>query len=843
MKIPLSWLKDYIDIDLGLEDLARTMTMVGLEVEEITLIGLPKPAGKGPQEFKITGLPWDKEKFVVAQINEVNQHPNADRLVLCQLDDGNGEITVLTGAPNLFEYRGKGRLAEPIKVAYAKVGAELYDGHKPGYELTKIKKTKIRGVESFSMVCSEKELGISDEHEGIIILDADAPTGMPLVDYMGDAVYEIAILPNMIRDASVIGVARELSAATGKPLKMPERQVKPNGPSIEGKVNIKITDPELNPRFVFGLIENVNLVDSPYWVQRRLRMAGMRPINAIVDATNYVMLETGEPLHAFDYDILLERAGGKTPTIITRAAEDGEKLVTLDNIERTLDTNAIMVTDEKGSLALAGIMGGLESEVTETTKNVLLEGACWNFINVRRTSSALHLNSEAGYRFARGIHPELAPWGVGLGLDRMAQWSGGLVYEGFVDNYPAPVEDPVITVDEAYVHWKLGVNLSAEQIAEILRKLEFECTVSGTAVTAKTPPHRMDIGTGVIGKADLLEEIARVYSYDNIPGTMLAAELPPQRNNPSLELETRVQDLMAEMGVQEVITYRLTSAEREARIAPEGSAEEKAYITLANPIAPERSVMRQNLLASVMEILEKNARLSERISIFEIGSVFLPVEGEALPKEAQRMAVAMTGKRYPFAWDLPESGELDFYDLKGVLEGLLNRLQVRGYSFVSAAHSSMHPGKCAQIVVNEKVVATFGELHPKVKPQYDLLDPAVYIAELDLDVLLQMVPLSFEINPVSIFPPVLEDIAVVVDENVNADQLEALIRQTGGKLLADVQLFDVFRGEQIGAGKKSMAYSLTYQAEDHTLSAKEATSLRNKIVKRLARELDAQLRA
>jgi phenylalanyl-tRNA synthetase beta chain len=844
MKIPLSWLKDYININLGLEDLARTMTMVGLEVEEIHVVGLPMPEGQGRQEFKITGLSWDPEKFVVGQINEVNPHPDADRLVLCQLDDGSGEITVLTGAPNLFEYKGKGRLEQPLKVAYAKEGAVLYDGHKPGYELTKLKRTKIRGVESFSMVCSEKELGISDEHEGILILDADAPTGKPLAEYMGDAVFEVAILPNMIRDACMIGVARELSAVTGEPLKMPQRSVAVTGPAIEGKAFIQITDSTLNPRFVLGLLEGVKPQESPYWVQRRLRLAGMRPINTIVDATNYVMLETGQPLHAFDYDVLKERAGGKAPTIITRAAQDGEKLMTLDDIERTLDTNTILVTDTAGPLSLAGVMGGLESEVTSKTKNVLLEGANWNFINVRRTTSGLHLNSEAGYRFARAIHPELAAWGVELGLDRMAAWGGGQIAQGLVDEYPAPVSDPVVSISEDEVTRKLGIPLTAAQISDILSRLEFTCTIDGSTVSAKTPPHRMDIGTGVIGKADLIEEIARIYNYDNIPETRLAAELPPQRNNPQLELEERVKDLMVAMGFQEVITYRLTSPEREARILPEGEGyTEKTYVSLANPIAPERSVMRQNLLASVLEILERNVRLDERLAIFEIGSIFLPVEGQVLPEESNRLAIAMSGKRFNFAWDLPESGELDFYDLKGVLENLLNHLQVKEYTFKPVSQPSYHPGKSAEVIVDGQSVATFGELHPRVKQQYDFLEPAVLVAEVDLPVLLSLVPLSFAINPVSVFPPVLEDIAVVVDEAVNADQLEALIRQTGGKLLADVQLFDVFRSSQIGEGKKSMAYSLTYQAQDHTLTAEESTTLRNKIIKRLERELGAKLRS
>ena len=843
MKIPLSWLKEYIDIDLSIEELARTLTMVGLEVEEILVAGLAMPPENSKQEFKISGLSWDPEKIIVAQIDEVMPHPNADRLTLCRLNDGKEELIVLTGAPNLYEYKGKGPLQRPLKVAYAREGAVIYDGHQPGFQLTKLKRTKIRGVESFSMVCSEKELGISEEHEGIIVLELDAPTGMALADYMGDAVFDVSILPNMIRDASMVGVARELSAVTGKALKIPKRTMAANGANIAGKVSINIKDPALNPRFVLGLITNVALKESPYWVQKRLRLAGMRPINAIVDATNYVMLETGEPLHAFDYDVLVKRAGGQAPTIITRAAAEGEKLMTLDDVERTLDGNTILVTDTAGPLSLAGIMGGLESEVTDSTRNVLLEGASWNFINVRKTASALHLNSEAGYRFARGVHPALADWAVNLCLERMHQWSGGTVSESLVDNYPLPPQDPEVTVSETVVLQKLGVLIPADEIAAILTRLDFDCRVNGVEVTAKTPPHRLDIGTGVIGKADLIEEIARIYSYNNIPETNLSDELPNQRNNLKLDLEERIKDSLANLGLQEVITYRLTSPERELRIYPKNeSGQLPSYVRLINPSAPERSVMRRSLLASVLEIVEKNIRLRDHLSFFEIGPVFIPSDQGELPQEPQYLSIAITGVRSEASWDLPAAGLLDFYDLKGVIESLLADLHVENVRFEPVQHDSFHPGKTAGIMVNGTEIGVFGELHPRVKENYDYLDAPVLAAEINMAALIACVPFNFVINPVPVFPPVLEDIAVIVDEAIPADRVEALIRQTGGKTLSDVRLFDVFRSPQIGDGKKSLAYSMTYQSQDHTMSANESTALRNKIVKRLERELGAQLR-
>lgn len=843
MKIPLSWLKDYIDLNLPLDELAKVLTMIGLEVEDVAVVGLEMPEQSDHHEFKMEGLTWAPDKFVVAQIDEVMPHPNADRLVLCRLNDGTGELIVLTGAPNLLEYRGVGPLERPLKVAYAREGAVLYDGHQPGFVLTTLKRAKIRGVDSFSMVCSEKELGISEEHEGIIILDDDAPTGMPLVDNMGDAVYEVSILPNMIRNASIIGVARELSAALDIPMRKPDDRVNATGASIEGQVEIDIQNPDLNPRFVLGLIRGVEQKPSPYWVQRRLRLAGMRPINSVVDATNYVMLETGEPLHAFDYDILKQRAGGKTPTIITRPANPGETLTTLDEVERKLEPYMVLVTDTAGPLSLAGIMGGLESEITSQTQNVLLEGASWNFVNIRKAATNLHLNSEAGYRFSRGVHPELAPWAVKLCLRRMAEWANGGIAKGLIDAYPAPVVDPVVKLTPAQVKRLLGIELSALEIAGILTRLEFVCEVAGDMVTAKAPPHRLDIGEGVVGQADLMEEIARLYNYDHIPETSLADMLPPAHRNLKYERIEYLRDLLANLGLQEVINYRLTTPQREMRILPAGSKQtDLPYVELKNPTSPERSYMRRNLLASVMETLEKNSRLRESLAFFELGPVFIPVDGEVLPDENFRLAIAMTGKRSLPAWDLPDAGNQDFYDLKGIIEAVIRAFHIEGVEYMRGDSPSYHPGKCATIRAGNLELGTFGELHPEVKGNYDLSAAPVLAADIDVSALISLVPELFSVEPVPTFPPVLEDIAIIVDEALPVDRVMGLIRQTGGKLLTDVALFDIYRGDQIGTGKKSLAFSLTYQSGDHTLTAPETTSLRNKIVRRLEHEIGAVLR-
>ncbi len=843
MKLPLSWLKDYIDLDgLSVEDIARMLTLAGMEVDEIKYAGLPMPDTSATgmhsserHEFKTSGIGWDRDKIVVAEIREVKPHPNADKLTLLDLFDGQQDQVVLTGAPNIFHLKGTGKLPKPLKVAYAKEGSVIYDGHADGLVLTTLKRAKIRGVESYSMTCSEKELGISEEHEGIILLDDDAPVGMPLVDYMGDAVLDISILPNMARNANVIGIARELAALTGRSLKKPTIEYKTEGESVEKLVSIEIGEPELNPRFVLGLIRNVEIKPSPYKIQRRLRLAGIRAISNIVDATNYAMLDQGEPLHAFDYDVLKERAGKNNIKIITRSAKDGEKLITLDGNERTLTSTNVLVCDEKGSLSLAGVMGGSESEVTDKTKNILLEGAAWNFINIRKTAQQHNLPSEASFRFSRGVHPSQAEVGVKRGLQLMAEWSGGKIAPGLVDEYPLKPKDSVVDVTARDVKRLLGIDLSIEKVSELLTHLEFKCepTKDGLRVTA--PSHRLDIGEGVIGLADVLEEVARSYGFDNIPATRMSDSLPPQIGNPIHEWEESVRDLLVRLGLQEIVSYRMTSPEREGRVVHYDE-----YVVLANPIAPERSVMRRSLLASALESIEKNVR-AESISLFEIGPVFEPVKNN-LPNEPRKLVLVMTGLREALAWDVKDSPHLDFFDMKGRLELLLSGLRLTDVTYaVADSVPYLHPGKAAQIKVSDKVVGVFGELHPLVKDKFDVGDAPVLAAEFDLDLLRSVSP-TYGIKPVADVPPVLEDIAVILDESVPASQVEALIRQTGGKVLTNVKLFDVYRDEKIGAGKKSLAYSLTYQS-DKTMTDADAAAIRKKIVKRLEHEVGAKLRS
>ncbi len=859
MRVPLSWLRDFVAISDSPEVLASRLTFGGLEVEGLEYVGLApadRPVAgltrKGVSGSPAPGLAWDPATIVIARVLEVLPHPNADRLTLLRLDDGTGtDQIVLTGAPNMFEFKGAGPLARPLKVVYAREGAILYDGHKPGRELMTLKRAKIRGVESRSMACSEKELGISDDHEGIIVLDDDAMVGTPAADYMGDVVFDVKINPNMARDACIYGIAREIAAMTGVTLEPVDVAMAATGPSIAGRLSIEISDPALNPRFVAGLIEGVRIGPSPYLVQRRLRLVGTRPINNIVDATNYAMFAIGEPLHAFDWDVLKRRADSGLPRILTRLPRPGETLETLDGVERKLDEFSVLVCDTAGALSIAGVMGGAESEVSGTTTNVLLEGAAWDFISVRRTVKAQNLPSEASYRFSRGVHPAMAERGVRLGIELMRRWAGGTISQGLVDAYPGKPAPVTVEVTPELVERQLGVQLSVEEIARILRSLEFACDivsaggVNGPLVRATAPEHRLDIGTGLIGQADVLEEIARIYGYERIPETRLAEVLPPPRPHRELEIEEQARDLLVTLGLQEVIAYGLTSPEREQKIhrsaGPEDLAED-VYIRLANPIVIDRVVMRRTLLPGVLEVAAANGRHADRLALFELGTVFLPVPGALLPEEPLRLSVLLTGPREPQGWRPSDREPQDFYDLKGVVETLVDSLHLEGVSFEPLVNDSCTPGRTAQLRIGGTSAGWLGEIHPEVARRFGLGGTPVIACELDMSLLLSRVPGPFTSRPVPTYPPIKEDIAVIVEDATPSAEVRAVIAGAGRPMLAGVTLFDVYRGEQIGPGRKSLAFGLTYQAADRTLTDAEGAKIRARIVKALQDQLGAVLR-
>ena len=847
MKVPLSWLKDYVDITLPVTQLAERLTLAGLEVGSIQYLGVER-----------ADLAWERDKIVVGHILAVKPHPNADRLVLADVVYGGPHIeTVVTGAPNLFPYLGQDIAGRNLKSPFALEGATLYDGHKSDGSKMKLKGRPIRGIMNRHMLCSEKELGISDDHEGILILDADAPVGLPLADYMGTAVLDIDLTPNLARCASMIGVAREVAALTGQRVRYPDYHDLPmHGPPIAGRVIIETAEPELNPRFCAVLIEGIQIKPSPYWMQLRLRLAGMRPINNIVDVSNYVMLEMGQPNHAFDYEVLRARAdryaGPDQPVhIITRLARPGERVTTLDDVERVMEPYTILVTDPAGALSIGGIMGGAESEVHPGSTHILLEAAAWNFINIRRSVKAYDLPSEAAYRFSRGVHPSQALLGALRGARLMQQVAGGTIAHDVVDYYPAQPPPVSIDLPASDVKRLLGIDLSLAEIQGILEALEFACQPVPDAPAPGTlqvivPDHRMDISSGVVGRADLVEEVARIYGYDRIPLTLFEDVLPPQRDNRALLQEERARDVLVRLGLQEIITYRLTTPEREALLVPPGNSpsDDLPYVTLANPTSADRTSMRHSLVASVLEVMAGNTRHRERIWLFEIGPVYLPRPQSVLPHEARRLVIAMAGPREPLTWKAADTSRVDFYDLKGILEALLDGLRVSGVTFEPTQHASYYPGRVAHMQVDGQALGVLGQLHPLVQEAFDLPeDQPILVAEIDFEALSRAIPDVHRVVSVPRFPAVRQDIALILDESTPASQVQAAILGAGGKLLADVRLFDVYRGEQIGAQKKSLAYALTFQAEDRTLTDQEVAKVQSRIVARLEQELGAVLRA
>ncbi len=849
MDIPLSWLKEFVNLDgLEPERIAARLTEAGIEADSMRYIGLPQTQVDGIRQPKSDHLVWDRDKLLYAAIREVKPHPDADRLVLAMVDYGGPELEqCVTGAPNLYDYKGQGLLDKPVWTGFAMEGAEVWDGHSDTPKRMILKGKPLRGIFNKSMVCSAKELGMSDEHEGIILIEDDlgyAP-GTPLQDVLGDVVFTIELTPNLGHNFSVLGVARELAALFNRELKEPSYNVVMEGAPLMGQIGIEIHTPELNPRFTLTLLRDTEVRPSPFWMQHRLRLSGQRPINNIVDVTNYVTFEIGQPLHAYDYDLLLSRAGGKTPHIVTRLPEVGEIMTTLDGVKRTLGDKQILVADAEGPLGLGGIMGGADTEIRPETKNVLLEAASWNFINVRKTAQAQKVFTEAGTRFSRNIHPSRAPLGNKRGIELMRQLGGGTIAQGMIDEYPLVAEPITIDLPVSEIERLLGITLKPQEAADTLRRLLFEVTINGETLHVVAPDYRTDIGTGVVGQADLIEEIARVIGYDAIPTTMIADMMPDQLPDHVFQAEEKIRDLLVTLGLTENISHRMSAPEIENLLVPPGMASslpQAGYITLANPIAPDKSVMRHTVLVGLLNNALNNLRYTNRLALFEIGSVYL--KGEArLPDEPLRLGIVLCGTRRPSSWIADESNKsVDFYDLKGMIETLVGGLHLPNVTYARSTHTSFHPGRSAALVVNGKTLGDFGELHPLVVQAFKL-DAAMYAAEIDLQALIAAIPVRFIVKSLPVTPAILEDVAFVVAEDIPAANVEAAIRKAGGALLKSVTLFDVYQGAPIAAGHKSLAYALTYQTDEKTLTDDEVKKLRKKIIALAERECGATLRA
>lgn len=834
MRVPLSWLKEYVDSEVPVEELAERLTLAGLEVESVEYVGLPRAE-----------LPWDPEKIVVGKVRAVRAHPNADRLVLAEVEHGEPDReVVVTGAPSLLERAGESDLH--LKVAFAREGARLYNGHVEGKEVLTLRRVKIRGVPSRSMVASEKELGLSQDQVDIIYLPDDAPVGMPLVAYMGDAVLEFDIKGPFAHLNSVVGVAREAAALLGVSVRRDVLEVLQHHPAELSPdpdyVRLEIVDDALCPRYSVAFVDGVEVGPSPFWMRMRLRYAGLRPINNIVDVTNYVMLELGQPLHAFDYDVLRPHAGEERPAIVVRRAEPGERMRTLDGQLHAFDEKMLLITDGGGAVAVAGVMGGEESEVSDNTTRVLLESANFHYLNVRRTARELGLPTESSQRFGRQIDPQLTVKAAARAAHLMADLADARVATVIGDLFPGREARRVLDIEPEYVDRILGIQVPVEDIVRILTSLEFDVTSSADqaeTLRVTVPSHRQD----VTRPADLVEEVARIWGYDRFPTTRMRDELPPQRENLRLAGAETARDLLVGCGLDEVITYSLGSAEEDAKLRPGTPARgPEEYLRLRNPLSSAQDTLRQTLLPSLLHTTRANLRFLSRVTIFEIGRIYVPVRRSALPDEKRRLGIVMTGPREDRSWLAHQDRTMiDFFDLKGVVETLFKRLGVEA-TYEPGDYEPLHPGRCARVRANGEHVGTMGELHPKVRAAFDLPEQPICASEFDLDVMLARWDVSQEMTPLSAHPPVYEDLAVVVDEDVPAADVRDVIARAGMPLVRSIELFDIYRGRQVGPERKSLAYRLTYQADDRTLTDEEVAEFREEIVRQLQKALGAALR-
>lgn len=837
MRVPLNWLKEYVPLP-DPAALVERLTLVGLESSGVQLFGVTAPDGLRVKAAD-AGLPWDSDKVVVAKVLKIEKHPDADKLKLVTMDYGAAEPkTVVTGAPNIAPGQSG------MKVVLGLRGTKYYYTDKDGKKAVFTLEPKaLRGIMNDAMCMSNFELGIAEDHDGIIILDdSDPAPGTPLKDVLGEVVVELDVLPNMARCLGLLGIAREVAALTGGAVTEPDIEVPTVADKIDGKVKVEIADPKLSARYTATIIRNIKVGPAPRWMRSRLQYAGMRPISNVVDITNYVMLEYGQPLHAFDYDVLVKRAGGTAPKITVRPAKAGETLVTLDKVERKLGPENLVIADTVGPIALAGVMGGLETEVTDTTTTLLLESAHFDFVNVRKTARQFTLFSEASTRFSKGIHPEVAPLAAARAAKLFHDHAGGQVLAGTVDTYPAPLPPQVVDLNRNEISRLLGFDIPDAEVERVLTALQFKLEPTLWGWKATVPPTRLDVQSG---PADLIEELARVSGYDKLPERLLATEMPTPKGNRDLANEQRLQDLLADLGLTECVNYALTSKEVEARLSPGGTGA-GPFVELLNPISPERAVMRRSLLPGILEVTARNLQTAEGVATFELGFVYLPKAGAKLPDEPRRLAIVLAGRRSVAAWDDPlgtKPPQFDFFDLKGVVEAVLSGLHLSGATFEpTKAVPHLHPGKAAEVKLNGTGVGTLGELHPKVAAAFGLADRAVLVADLDAEAILAAVPERYPYKPFSTLPAAKRDVAVIVPDDLPAERVLAEVRAAGGELLTEAILFDVYRGESIPPGTKSLAFALTYQSKEKTLTDKEIDQAHGKVEGRLKHVLKAQIR-
>ena len=798
MNVSINWLKEYIDFDLSPEALADRLLMLGVETESI------KQLGEG-----LNGV-------TVGRIRKVRNHPNANKLVLCDVDVGqNADLQIVCGAPNARE-----ELVAPV----ALVGAQLATG-------LRIKAANIRGEESHGMLCSEKELGIGDDSSGLMALSDDVSIGAPLTEALGldDAVLELEITPNRPDCLSMIGIAREIGAETGNPLKLPPVHVQEGIADVQDLTSVTIDAPELCPRYAARVIRGVRIASSPKWLQRKLESIGVGTINNVVDITNFVLMEWGHPLHAFDYHKLAENR------IVVRRAAPDETLTTIDGIERKFTSDMLVIADAEKPVALAGIMGGIDSEISDQTVNVLLESAYFHPPSIRNTSKALGMHTDASHRFERGANPE----GVISAIDRAAQLiaelAGGEIAAGILDVYPGKREPVQVKLRPERANFILGTQISSDEMIEILTRLGFD--VSPT-FEVTVPTFRPDVSREI----DLIEEIARVHGYENIPTMMPTGDIPTPPSTSKSELRERVKTHLIASGMTEAVNYSFYDPRGLDRIRLEASNRARDALTIRNPLSEDMSIMRTTLIPSLLENAQRNRNHRvENIQLFEMSKVFVPSGDSDLPNEPERVSGVIAGNLGAGVHGDPYRAA-EFFDIKGVVEGMLDACGISDYTLVPTRHPLFHPGRNASVAVDEQHLGIFGEVHPEVLENYDLGYKA-YLFEFDFEVLADVSDMTRRVEPISIYPSVNRDIAIVLDANLPASRPVALIHSAGGALVKSVRLFDLYIGDQVPAGKKSLAYAIEYSSPTETLTDEQVDRVHEKIVEKLSGELGGELRS
>lgn len=812
MKVSYQWLNEYIDLSgLTAEELAEKMTRGGIEIDGV------ESRNKG-----VTGV-------VVGHVVSKEKHPDADKLNVCKVDVGTGEeLQIVCGAANV----DAGQLV-PVAV----IGAVL-----PGD--FKIKRAKLRGVESQGMICSAKELGLNDkllakeQQEGILVLPESTRIGAPIADVLGinDEVLELDLTPNRSDCLSMLGVAYEVGALTGREVKLPDNAVLDAALETKGLVSVSVEAPEQCPHYTARYIKDVKIGASPAWLQNRLMAAGIRPINNVVDVTNFVMLEYGQPLHAFDADRV---PGGR---IVVRMAREGETLVTLDDQERKLEPHMLVITDGNEPIALAGVMGGASTEVTAATTNILLESARFDGGTVRKTSRQLGLRSESSIRFEKEVDPSNVIPALDRAASLIAQLADGLATDGIVEAAVKQPEPTIVEVTLDRINGYLGTELSSLEIRSILGRLRFAYEVGGgDAFRVEVPARRGDITRAV----DIIEEVARLHGYDNIPTTPIYGDVIPGSLTKPQAIRRELRKRLADSGLHEVVSYSFTSPAR-TELFP-GLSDGARPVRLAMPMSEDRSVLRTTLIAQLLETAVYNGnRKNNSAALFEIGSVFHTDEETLtrLPREKHRFAALLTGNRTEAGWN-GKAEAYDFYDAKGIVEtiasvlGLSDRL-----SYAAAQPEHFHPGRTAAIVLETETgpmtIGYVGQLHPANQVEWELAD--TYAIELELEPVYEYASFDIEYRTLPRYPAMERDIAVVVDEAVSASSLTKAATVTAGELLESIRVFDVYTGERLGAGKKSVALALVYRHADRTLTDEEVTSLHAEVVGQLTQSFGAELR-